>query len=166
MSMDAQPHAGRPHVDLRLVAVVGLVVLVVLLALSVWALARGGESRSPDEVLVDEVFAALNAKDDEAIGRLFTEDAVVTFGRDDPGIVGMERLKEAVGAASLVTRVGDTTTLVDPPGGFSRPNEIVDQHYVVVPVLIHDDPFVVVFDVRGGKVATEMIFEPFEPTRS
>lgn len=57
-------------------------------------------------------------------------------------------------------------TLRDPSSGFTFPIPgAVDHHYVVAPVLIHDDPFIVVLDVRNGKVATHMVFEPYEPFR-
>jgi hypothetical protein len=155
-------HGARTDVW-RLVAVV---LTAVLVGLGAWMLLRPTDGRTADEALVDEIFAALEARDGEAIERLFTSDAVVTFGPDDPGIVGIAELKAAaIGGVSLERKAGEVTTLVDPPTGFTKPDETVDQHYVVVPALIHDDPFVIVFDVRDGKVATQMLFEPFEPIR-
>jgi hypothetical protein len=152
----------RPHVNFWLIAVIALT--AALYILSAWVLVQGRESRSQDEVLVDNVIAALSARDAEAVGRLFTKDAVVTFGRDDPVVgAGLKQLKAAVAGVSPFTTTGEPITLADPATGFKRPDASVDQHYVVAPVLIHDDPFVVLFDVRGGKVATQIIFEPFEP---
>jgi hypothetical protein len=148
-----------------LVAVIVLGATVV--GLAAWVFVPRSEVRSPDQVLVDEVVAAINARDGDAIGRLFTRDAVAAWAPDSPmNIVGLENLKKAVeGGVSAETPVGEPMTLRDPPTGFTVPDAEVDQHYVVQLMLIHDDPFVVVFDVRGGKVATQMIFEPFEPWR-
>lgn len=101
------------------------------------------------------------------MGRLFPRNAVVSFGVDDPNaMVGRSRIQKLVSSWwNTVTKVCEPATLVDPPGGFTAPDEGGEQHYVVTPVLIHDDPFVVVFDMRGGEVATHMVFEPFEPIR-
>ena len=166
-AMHASPvRAHRLRFDPWHVAVV--VLAAALLALAAWVVVDGAGGRTRDEALVDDLFAAWNARDGDAVGRLYTGDAVVTFGIDDPSqIMGRSAIQKAAeGWGNTVTRVGEATTLDDPAGGFTVPVRGVNQHYVVIPVLIHADPFVVVLDVRNGKVATHMMFEPFEPFRS
>lgn len=160
-----QGHAHRFHRRAWLIVLASLA--VAMLALGSWVLLQGGAGSTPGEALVDEVIAAWNAGDREAIERLYAKDAVVSFGPDDPNaIVGRSAIKEAAsGWTNTVTRVGSSTMLIDPPGGFTVPIEGADHHYVVTPTLIHDDPFVLVLDVRNGKVSTHMVFEPFEPLR-
>jgi hypothetical protein len=170
MSTTHEPplHAHRLHFDPWHVAVVVLV--ATLVALAAWTVIdnyTGGTSTTKDEQLVENVLAAWNARDGDAIGRLYTEDAVLSFGLDDPNaIIGRSAIQQVASDwGNTVTQVGESITLADPPGGFTRPIEGVDHHYVVAPVLIHDDPFVTVLDVRNGKVSTHMVFEPYEPFR-
>lgn len=162
---EAHPHR-RFHVNPWLVTVVLLA--AALVSLGAWVLVEGSGGSSQDKALVDQVITAINAQDGDAIGRLFTKDAVVAWTPDSPdNIVGLANIKAAAtGGVSAETPVGDPITLPDPPVGFTVPDTAVDQHYVVQPVLIHDDPFVIIFDVRGGRVATMMMFEPFEPLRT
>lgn len=163
---EAHPHR-RWHVNPWLVAVIALA--AALIALGAWVIAEGGDGRSQDEALVEQFYAATNARDGDAIGRLFRKDAVVAWTPDSPyNIVGLAKIKAGLqsGAVSIPqTPVGQPITLRDPPGGFRKPDATLDQHWVAQPVLIHEDPFVAIFDVRGGKVATLMMFEPFEPLR-
>lgn len=161
-SIAPHAHPQRRHTDLRLVA--GAALVVALVALGAWALARDGEPRSRDQVLVEDVMAAWNARDGDAIERLYARDAVLAFGPDDPGILGREKIAaQADEWWNTAVLIGDPITVFEPPTGFQTLTEGVEPHYVVAPVLIHDDAFVSVFEVRGGKVSTHMVFEPFVP---
>lgn len=147
---------------------VGIALSAALVALGAFVLVERSGGRSQDEALVDQVFSAINARDGEAVGRLFTKDAVVAWAPNSPmNIVGLQKLRAAARAGvPPETPVGEPTTLLDPPTGFSRLDAAVSEHYVVQPVLIHHDPFVVIFDVRGGKIATMIMVEPFDPIRT
>lgn len=155
----SRPHAR--HANGWLIAVVVLAATVV--ALAAWTLLQSGESRSQDKVLVEDVGAAWNARDGDAIERLYTADAVFAFGPDDDGIFRDELRRLVESWHNTVVPVGDPITVDEPPTGFASLTDGVDPHYVVQPVLIHDDVFVTLFEVRGGKVATHLVYEPFVP---
>ncbi len=143
-------HVHRPHINVWLVAVIGLA--AGLIALGSWVLVdrfSGGGSVTHDATtLIDEFNAAGNAHDANAAAALFTSDAVMRTAVVGETIVGAEAIGRA--AADPVNPRSERAAPV-----------VVDGDFATTFIRFGSNkPVVVTFQLKDGKIIRIWAFEP------
>ena len=144
-------------------SLVGMVILVLLGGPT----AAVGQSPTPtpvwspassaDTALVDRMLAVWTQHDTASVPELYTDAAVVIM--PDFTLNDLTWLREAIASnTNTYERVGGVNVATEPgPGGVKEIPE--GSRYLVSPVSIHDDLFVIALEVdREGKIAITWLF--------
>ena len=151
----------RPHVNLWLVAVIGLA--VALMALGGWLIVdRYSGPEHDSTVLIDDIAAAWSAGDANAVTALYTTDAVIVEAWSNERTVGSSEIEVAVAGTArfglVFERVAPVTTEDNFATTFIRYSDSAGEEGTLLRV----------FQLDEGKIARQWDFEigvtsPFSP---
>ena len=146
-----ETHVRRPHVNAWLVAVV--VLAAALVALGTWVIVDRYTGPSHDATtLVDDLSAAWSTGDVDALGSLYTSDAVAIFGNEET-VSGLKAITDGVptvvAEGLTVERVAPVTVEGDFASTFVRYTTNSGQ----------EGTLLAVFQLQDGKIVRHWDFE-------